>query len=94
MVIVNAFPVQAYVQMVRLEQQRCEAERQKQEEERKKQKEQARRVSRMLEAAFEGDSNEIKSLMEEVCTNITIVYTCIVHTANLYIMRTLNGDTV
>ena len=58
--------MQTYVQMVRLEQQRAEAERKREEEARKKRKEQARRISHMLEAGFDGDTNEIKSIMEEV----------------------------
>ena len=54
--------------MVKLEQQRAEAERMREAEERKKRKEQAQRITRMLEAAFEGNTMEIKSTLEEVCT--------------------------
>ena len=56
--------------MVKLEQQRAEAERMREAEERKKQKEKAQRITRMLEAAFDGDTIEIKSILEEVrmCT--------------------------
>jgi Skp family chaperone for outer membrane proteins len=57
---------EAYVQMVKLERQRAEAERMWKSEERQKQKEQAQRISRMLEAAFEGDTIVIKSILEEV----------------------------
>ena len=53
--------------MVKLEQQRAEAERMREAEERKKRKEQAQRITRMLEAAFEGNMYEIKSILEEVC---------------------------
>ena len=52
--------------MVKLERQRAEAERMWKSEERQKQKEQAQRISRMLEAAFEGDTIVIKSILEEV----------------------------
>ena len=58
--------MQAYVQMVRMEQQRAEAERKREEEERKKQREQARRKARILEAAFDGDTGEIEAILREV----------------------------
>lgn len=58
--------LQAYIQMVKLEQQRAEAERMREAEERKKRKERAQRIARMLEAAFDGDITEIKSVLEEV----------------------------
>ncbi len=57
---------QAYVQLVRLEQEKAEKERQREEGERKKRREQALRVKRMLEAAFDGDTQEINALLKEV----------------------------
>ena len=53
------------MQMVRMEQQRAEAERKREEEERRKQREQARRRTRMLEAAFDGDTVEINAVLTE-----------------------------
>ncbi len=58
--------LQAYLQMVRLEQERAEAAYQREEEERRKKREQAKRIKRMLEAAFDGDTMEIKALLSEV----------------------------
>lgn len=76
--------IQAYIQMVKLEQQRAEAERIREAEERKKKKEQAQRITRMLEAAFDGDTSEIKSILEEV------KYTVYVHcTVNVLFLLTL-----
>lgn len=62
--------------MVKLEQQRAEAERMREEEERKKRKEQAKRITRMLEAAFDGDANEIKSILEEVIVYVHCTCMC------------------
>ena len=56
----------AYVQMVRMEQQRAEAERKREEEQRKKLKEQAKRRARILEAAFDGNMVEIHAVLGEV----------------------------
>ena len=60
--------------MVKLERQRAEAEMMREAEERKKQKEQAQRITRMLEAAFDGDANEMKCVLEEV--HVVYAYTC------------------
>ena len=60
------FGFQAYLQMVKLEQQHSEAERMREAEEKKKQKEKALRVVRMLEAAFDGDTMEIRVVLKEV----------------------------
>ncbi|XP_064382225.1 IQ motif and ankyrin repeat domain-containing protein 1-like isoform X2 [Halichondria panicea] len=56
----------AYLQMVRLEQERAEVAYRHEEDERRRKREQAKRVKRMLEAAFDGDTTEIKALLSEV----------------------------
>jgi len=43
-----------------------EKERKKEEEERKKYREMVKRQKRMLEAAFEGDNDEILAILKEV----------------------------
>ena len=58
--------LQAYVQLARLEHERAEREREKEEAERKKKREQMQRVERMLEAAFDGDTQEINTILKEV----------------------------
>ena len=58
--------LQAYVQLARLERERAEREREKEEAERKKKREQMQRVKRMLEAAFDGDTQEINTILKEV----------------------------
>ena len=58
--------MQAYVLMVKLEIQRAEAEARREAEEREKRKEQGLRAVHMLEAAFDGDTIEIRSVLEEV----------------------------
>lgn len=56
--------------MVKLEQQCAEAERMRVEEEKRKKKERAQRIARMLEAAFDGDTMEIQTVLEEVPINL------------------------
>ena len=58
--------LQAYVQLARLERERAEREHEKEEAERKKKREQMQRVERMLEAAFDGDTQEINTILKEV----------------------------
>uniref|UniRef100_A0A7M4F7X5 IQ motif and ankyrin repeat containing 1 n=1 Tax=Crocodylus porosus TaxID=8502 RepID=A0A7M4F7X5_CROPO len=57
---------EAFIAMVKKEQVAAEWERQKEEEERKKQREEQQRKKRMLEAAFEGDVDEMKAVLKEV----------------------------
>ena len=52
--------------MVKLEQERAAQETKKAAEERRKRQEEARRVKKFLEAAFDGDNEELESLLEEV----------------------------
>ena len=58
--------MQAYLEMVKLEQERAEKERQREEEKRRREREEAKRVKRMLEAAFEGEDGEIRAILAEV----------------------------
>ncbi|XP_073191142.1 IQ motif and ankyrin repeat domain-containing protein 1 [Lepidochelys kempii] len=57
---------QAFIAMVKKEQEEAERERQKEEEKRKKQQEIQQRKKRMLEAAFDGDVEEMKAVLKEV----------------------------
>lgn len=52
-----------------MEREEAECERKKEEEERRKRKEEAKRKSRILEAAFDGDNDEILAVLEEVKNN-------------------------
>lgn len=58
--------LQAWLQLVQMEREEAEKERQKEEEERKRRKEEANRRKRILEAAFDGDNDEILAVLEEV----------------------------
>ena len=49
-----------------MEQEEAEKERKKEEEERRKRKEEAKRKTRILEAAFDGDNDEILAVLDEV----------------------------
>lgn len=49
-----------------MEREEAEKERKKEEEERRKRKEEAKRRSRILEAAFDGDNDEILAVLDEV----------------------------
>lgn len=53
-----------------MEQEKAEKERQKEEEERKRKREEVKRKKRMLEAAFEGDIEEIENILKEVGQHI------------------------
>ncbi len=52
--------------MAKLEQERAEQQRKRDEEALRKRKDHLRRIKRMLEAAFDGDMDEIKKLLKEV----------------------------
>jgi hypothetical protein len=56
----------AWVQMVEREREQEEKERQKEHEERKKKAQEMKWRKRMLEAAFDGDVDEINSVLSEV----------------------------
>ncbi|XP_078280478.1 IQ motif and ankyrin repeat domain-containing protein 1-like, partial [Rhinoraja longicauda] len=57
---------EAFVALVKREQEIAARERAKEEEERRRKQEQQRRKVRMLEAAFEGDVEEMQSILKEV----------------------------
>lgn len=52
--------------LVKREQEEAERARKKEEEEKKQQREEQQRRKRMLEAAFEGDVEEMKAILKEV----------------------------
>lgn len=58
--------LQAFQKLCKLEREREEEEQKRQEEERRKQREAAKRIQRMLEAAFDGDVIAIKEILSEV----------------------------
>ena len=66
--IANTLLLQAFLQMVKMERMRAEAEMKREEEQRRKKREHEKRVKRVLEAAFDGDNDEIKSVLKEVYT--------------------------
>lgn len=49
-----------------MQQEEAEKERQKEEEERRKKREAVKRIKRMLEAAFDGDDDEMLGILKEV----------------------------
>lgn len=57
---------EAFVQLVKMEQEKAEKQRQKEEEERKRKREEKQRMKRMLEAAFDGDVEEMTLVLKEV----------------------------
>ncbi|KAH0617291.1 hypothetical protein JD844_015327 [Phrynosoma platyrhinos] len=57
---------EAFVALVRREQAEAEQERKKEEEEKRRQREEQQRRKRMLEAAFEGDVEEMAAILKEV----------------------------
>ena len=62
----NMFFLQALIKIVKMQQEEAERERQKEDEERRQRTEQNKRVKRMLEAAFDGDVDEMKQVLKEV----------------------------
>lgn len=57
---------QAYLQLVKMEQERAAVERMREDEARKKKREETQRIKRFLEAAFDGDNDEIQMILDEV----------------------------
>ncbi|XP_077788765.1 IQ motif and ankyrin repeat domain-containing protein 1 isoform X2 [Podarcis muralis] len=57
---------EAFAALVKREREEAERERKKEEEEKKKQREEQQRRKRMLEAAFDGDVEEMKAVLKEV----------------------------
>lgn len=68
------FMLQAFVALVRREQEEAEQARKKEEEEKKKQREDQQRKKRMLEAAFEGDVEEMKAILKEVKMSLWLLF--------------------
>ena len=54
--------------MVKMEQEEAERRQQKEDEERRRKKEEQKRIKRMLEAAFDGDIDQMKEILKEVST--------------------------
>ncbi|GFN81375.1 fam83h antisense RNA 1 (head to head) [Plakobranchus ocellatus] len=57
---------EAFLHMVKMEQEEAERRQQKEDEERKRKKEEKKRIKRMLEAAFDGDIDQMKEIIKEV----------------------------
>ncbi|KAJ7338290.1 hypothetical protein JRQ81_011063 [Phrynocephalus forsythii] len=57
---------EAFVALVKREQEEAEREQKREEEEKRKQREEQKRRQRMLEAAFDGDVEEMKAILKEV----------------------------
>ncbi|XP_067852708.1 IQ motif and ankyrin repeat domain-containing protein 1-like [Heptranchias perlo] len=57
---------EAFVALVKREQEAAAREREKEEKERKRRQEEQKRRNRMLEAAFEGDVDEMQAILKEV----------------------------
>ena len=64
--IASTLSLQAFLQMVKMERMRAEAEMKREEEERRKKREHDKRIKRVLEAAFDGDNDEIRNVLKEV----------------------------
>ena len=62
--------VQAWLKLVQIEREEAEKERKKEEEERRKRKEETKRRTRILEAAFDGDNDEILAVLDEVLPSV------------------------
>ena len=67
-----ADPFQAWLHMVQREQEEEEKERKKEEEERKRRAQEVKWRKRLLEAAFDGENDEIMAVLNEVHA----IYTC------------------
>lgn len=57
---------EAFLHMVKMEQEEAERRQQKEDEERRRKKEEQKRIKRMLEAAFDGDLDQMKDILKEV----------------------------
>ncbi|XP_021375352.1 putative IQ motif and ankyrin repeat domain-containing protein [Mizuhopecten yessoensis] len=57
---------EAFMKIVQMEQEQADRERKKEEEERRRRQAETKRRKRMLEAAFEGDIDEIMAILQEV----------------------------
>ncbi|XP_025110079.1 putative IQ motif and ankyrin repeat domain-containing protein [Pomacea canaliculata] len=57
---------EAFLHLVRMEQEEAQRRQQKEDEERKQKAEERKRITRMLEAAFDGDVDGMKQILKEV----------------------------
>ncbi|GFS01435.1 FAM83H antisense RNA 1 (head to head) [Elysia marginata] len=57
---------EAFLHMVKMEQEEAERRQQKEDEERRRKKEEQKRIKRMLESAFDGDIDQMKEILKEV----------------------------
>lgn len=62
--------LQAYLALVRQEQEAARKQREKEEAEERARREELQRRRRLLEAAFEGDLGEIRQVLKEVCAPV------------------------
>lgn len=62
----DVFCMQVFLHMVKLEQERAEQQQKRDEEALRRRREHVARIKRMLEAAFDGDTVEIRKLLKEV----------------------------
>ena len=60
------------------EQKEAEEMRQREAEERRKRREEVNRQKRMLEAAFDGEIEEMEKLLKEVCGNIYLTLVAVI----------------
>ena len=67
------FVSQAYAKMVKTYQEELEKQRKKDEEERRRYREMVQRQKRMLEAAFDGNNDEILAILKEVNRVIKVI---------------------
>lgn len=65
---------QAFAKMVKMHQEQMERERQNEMEEKRRRKEMLQRQKRFLEAAFEGDNDELLAILKEVSMMIELLY--------------------
>ncbi|CAC5367262.1 Putative IQ motif and ankyrin repeat domain-containing protein LOC642574 homolog [Mytilus coruscus] len=64
--LMNKLEHEAFLKLVQMEQEQAEKDRKKEEEERRRRAEEIKRKKRMLEAAFDGDNEEILQILKEV----------------------------
>ncbi|XP_059496896.1 IQ motif and ankyrin repeat domain-containing protein 1-like isoform X3 [Stegostoma tigrinum] len=85
---------EAFVALVKREQEAAAREREKEEKERKLRQEEQKRRTRMLEAAFDGDVDEMKALLNEGAYGRTPLYRAAFggHLAALEMLLQYGGD--
>lgn len=80
---------QACIAIAKQRQKEAEEEARKEAEERKRRAEEKKRIKRMLEAAFDGDVDEMKTILQEVHGDLFILihidFLMLIHTTTLAI---------